>query len=54
MKISARFVEKVLCSFIREELHKFGFGKGIIGLSGGLDSSVCAALAARALGGKNV
>jgi NAD+ synthase len=54
MKISARFVEKVLCSFIREELHKFGFSKGIIGLSGGLDSSVCAALAARALGRSNV
>jgi len=54
MKISARFVEKVLCFFIREELHKFGFSKGIVGLSGGLDSSVCAALAARALGGKNV
>jgi NAD+ synthase len=54
MKFNARFVEKVLGSFIREELHKFGFGKGIIGLSGGLDSSVCAALAARALGGKNV
>jgi NAD+ synthase len=44
----------VLCSFIREELHKFGFSKGIIGLSGGLDSSVCAALAARALGRSNV
>jgi NAD+ synthase len=54
MKISAPFIEKVLCSFIREELHKFSFRKGIIGLSGGLDSSVCAALAARALGGKNV
>ncbi len=54
MKINAPFIEKVLCSFIREELHKFGFRRGIIGLSGGLDSSVCAALAARALGGKNV
>jgi len=54
MKISPAFVAKVLCAFIREELHKFGFSKGIVGLSGGLDSSVCAALAARALGGKNV
>lgn len=54
MKINASFAEKVLCAFIREELHKFGFRKGIIGLSGGLDSAVCAALAARALGGKNV
>jgi NAD+ synthase len=54
MKINASFAEKVLCAFIREELHKFGFRKGIIGLSGGLDSAVCAALAARALGRKNV
>jgi NAD+ synthase len=54
MKINAPFVEKVLCSFIREELRKFGYRRGIIGLSGGLDSSVCAALAARALGGTNV
>jgi NAD+ synthase len=54
MKINSAFVEKVLCAFIREELHKFGFSKGILGLSGGLDSSVVAALAARALGGKNV
>jgi len=54
MKISAPFVEKVLCAFIREEFHKFGFSKGIVGLSGGLDSSVCAALAAKALGKKNV
>lgn len=54
LKINAAFVEKVLRAFIREELHKFGFRRGILGLSGGLDSSVCAALAARALGGKNV
>ncbi|MEW5901633.1 MAG: NAD+ synthase [Acidobacteriota bacterium] len=54
MKINTRFVSRVLCTFIREELAKFGFKKGIIGLSGGLDSSVCAALAAMALGPKNV
>jgi NAD+ synthase len=54
MKINAPFVEKVLCAFIREELHKFGFRRGIVGLSGGLDSSVCAALAAGALGPRQV
>jgi NAD+ synthase len=54
LKISAPFVEKVLVRFIREELGKAGFSKGILGLSGGLDSAVCAALAARALGPKNV
>jgi len=54
MKINAPFVEKILTAFIKEELGKFGFKKGILGLSGGLDSAVCAFLAARALGPKNV
>jgi NAD+ synthase len=53
-KINPRFVEKVLVAFIREELGKCGCRKGLLGLSGGLDSAVCAALAARALGPKNV
>jgi len=54
MKIKAAFVEKILTAFIKEELGKRGFKKGILGLSGGLDSAVCATLAARALGPKNV
>jgi NAD+ synthase len=54
MKINEPFVEKVLTAFIKEELGKRGFKKAILGLSGGLDSSVCAALAARTLGPKNV
>lgn len=53
-KINAAFVEKVLVRFIREELGKCGCKKGILGLSGGLDSAVCAALAVRALGRRNV
>jgi NAD+ synthase len=54
MKINAPFVEKVLCAFVREELAKFSYRRAIVGLSGGLDSSVCAFLAARAIGPKNV
>jgi len=54
MKISGAFVEKVLTRFIREELSKFNYEKAILGLSGGLDSSVCAFLATRALSSKNV
>ncbi len=54
MKINPGFVEKVLTSFIKEELAKFHFKKGILGLSGGVDSSVCAFLAARALKPDNV
>ena len=54
LKINPVFTEKVLVRFIREELGKHGFRKAALGLSGGLDSSVCAALAVRALGPKNV
>jgi len=54
MKINAPFVEKVLAAFIKEELSKFNYKRGIIGLSGGLDSTVCAFLAAKALGARNV
>lgn len=53
LKINASFVEKVLVNFIRQELKKFNFKKGILGLSGGLDSSVCATLACRAIGPEN-
>lgn len=53
-KINAPFVEKVLVRFIREELGKCRCKKGILGLSGGLDSAVCAVLAARALGPREV
>jgi NAD+ synthase len=54
MTINAPFAVKILAAFIRDELAKFGFSKGVLGLSGGLDSSVCAALAAQALGPANV
>ncbi len=54
MKINGPFVEKILTSFIKQELSKFNFKKGILGLSGGLDSSVCAFLAAKALKPTNV
>lgn len=54
MKINAPFVEKILTIFIKQELSKFNYKKGILGLSGGLDSSVCAFLAAKALKPANV
>jgi NAD+ synthase len=54
LAIDSVFVEKVLTLFIRDELGKLGVGKGVLGLSGGLDSAVCAALASRALGPRNV
>jgi len=54
MKINTVFVEKILRKFIHDELSKFGYTNGILGISGGLDSSVCACLAARALGTDHV
>jgi len=54
MKINGPFTEKILTAFIREEITKAGFSNGILGLSGGLDSAVIAALAVRALGPDHV
>lgn len=47
--------EQWLVRFLRDELiERRGYSKGIVGMSGGVDSSLTAALAARALGPKNV
>ena len=54
LTINCGFAAKILSAFIKDELSKSGFKKGILGLSGGLDSTVCAYLAVKALGPKNV
>lgn len=55
LNIDAPRVVEELCGIIRKQigrtLHKSG---AVVGISGGIDSSVCAALAARALGPKRV
>ena len=40
--------------FIRNEITRTGFRRAVLGLSGGIDSSVVAYLAAQALGPENV
>jgi NAD+ synthase len=46
--------EEILVDFLRREMRRAGFSKAVLGLSGGVDSAVSAALAARALGPRNV
>ena len=54
LSINPALARKILTGFIHTELHRAGFQRALIGLSGGLDSAVSCALAAEALGAKNV
>ena len=54
LRINEALVEKMLAGFIRDEVTKMGFSRVVLGLSGGVDSSLCALLGARALGAENV
>ncbi|HXC52557.1 MAG TPA: NAD+ synthase [Candidatus Limnocylindrales bacterium] len=47
-------VEKLLVGFVKHEVRKVGVERAVLGLSGGVDSAVSAAIAARALGAENV
>jgi len=48
--INCRRVKKVLVEFIRKRIENSGFQRAVLGLSGGLDSTVVAYLAVEALG----
>ena len=47
-------LRKLLTGFIRNEVHKTGLKRAVVGLSGGVDSALSALLAAEALGADNV
>lgn len=47
-------IEDALVLGLRDYVHKSGFKKALLGLSGGIDSAVVAAIAAKALGPQNV
>jgi NAD+ synthase len=53
LDIQPALVTDLLLSFLREEIGSVGFSRTVVGLSGGIDSAVSAALAARAFGPEN-
>jgi len=54
IELDTSLVKKLLVDFLRDEMHNAGFTKGVVGLSGGVDSAVVMALATEALGKDNV
>ena len=50
LDVQVGLVTDLLTRFLRAEAGKFGFERAVVGLSGGVDSSVATALAARAFG----
>jgi NAD+ synthase len=54
IKLNTNIVKELLVRFIKDQTTNAGFMKAVIGISGGVDSAVSAALAAEALGKENV
>jgi NAD+ synthase len=54
LNLDLDFVRQILVGFLRDETRNAGFSSAVLGLSGGVDSAVCAYLAAEALGAANV
>src|ERR671923_3064324 len=54
MQLNTALARKMIVDFIRTEITRVGFARGVIGLSGGVDSALVAFLAVEALGKENV
>jgi NAD+ synthase len=54
LRIDEALVHKMLVAFIREETAKSGHKRVVVAVSGGIDSAAVAALAAEAMGPRNV
>jgi NAD+ synthase len=54
LSIDTDLVHRLLTGFVREEVGKVGFDRVVLGLSGGVDSAVSAAIAVDALGADRV
>ena len=54
LRLDAALAEQILVRFIADAISKFGFARAVVNTSGGIDSALTCALAARALGPQNV
>ncbi|MEO8897652.1 MAG: NAD+ synthase [Candidatus Dormibacter sp.] len=54
LSIDSAVVRELLVGFVRNEVRKVGFERVVVGLSGGVDSALSAAIASAALGPENV
>jgi NAD+ synthase len=54
LKINTDLARTILTGFIRSETTRAGFERAVVGLSGGIDSTLSCVLAIEALGAKNV
>ncbi len=54
LQLDTALAEQVLVRFIADAISKFGFTRAVVATSGGIDSALTCALAARALGPTNV
>jgi len=54
LKINSKLVKGLLVRFIKDETEKVGYKRLVVGLSGGVDSALSAALASEAIGKENL
>ena len=54
LTIDTTVVRRIIIEFIRKQLSQAGYTRGVINLSGGIDSALACTLAAEALGPQNV
>lgn len=54
LRVNSELLRHLLVNFVRDEVHKVGLKKVVLGLSGGIDSALVAFIAAEALGPGNV
>src|SRR5690349_16298826 len=54
LAIDPGVARRILVEFLHDEIYRTGLSRAIVGLSGGIDSALACALAAEALGPRNV